>query len=137
MASEYGVTSKSSVGETPAIGQHVMLRTELPQASRVVRPASERIRIAGSTSCSFTKWNWMFCRVVMWPNPREIDGVGLLDRVDHARAGARGEQRQNAHTATKVEHGVARLDASPDGGGEVFDPFVCVGEEEAMKIERA
>ena len=48
-----------------------MLRTELPQASRVVSPASARRRIAGSTSCSRTKWNWMFWRVVMCPNPRE------------------------------------------------------------------
>src|SRR5262249_21244135 len=23
------------------------------------------------TSCSLTKWNWTFCRVVMWPKPRE------------------------------------------------------------------
>ena len=32
------MTSNSSVGDTPACGQHVMLRTELPHASRVVRP---------------------------------------------------------------------------------------------------
>ena len=48
-----------------------MLRTELPQASRVVSPASASRRIAGSTSCSFTKWNCRFWRVVTWPKPRE------------------------------------------------------------------
>src|SRR5438094_762163 len=39
-ASAYGVTSKRSSAATPASGQAVMLRTELPHASRVVRPAS-------------------------------------------------------------------------------------------------
>ena len=48
-----------------------MLRTELPQASRVVIPAAASSRIASSASCSLTKWNWTFCRVVMWPKPRE------------------------------------------------------------------
>ena len=54
-ASAYGVTSKRSSADTPAYGQPVMLRTELPHASRVVRPASASCRIAGSTSWSFTK----------------------------------------------------------------------------------
>ena len=79
------MTSKSSVGDTPAYGQHVMLRTELPHASRVVSPASASSRIAGSTSCSFTKWNWMFCRVVMWPKPREIPLADLGQRVELRR----------------------------------------------------
>jgi hypothetical protein len=48
-----------------------MFRTELPHASRVVRPASARRRITVSTSCSFTKWNWMFWRVVICPKRRE------------------------------------------------------------------
>ena len=48
-----------------------MLRTELPQASRVVSPSSAISRIAASTFFSRTKWNWMFCRVVMWQKPRE------------------------------------------------------------------
>ena len=48
-----------------------MLRTALPQASRVVRPSSASSRIAGSASFSSTKWNWMFCRVVTWQKPRE------------------------------------------------------------------
>ena len=48
-----------------------MFRTELPHASRVVMPASASRRIAGSTSCSGTKCNCTFCRVEMWPNPRE------------------------------------------------------------------
>ena len=59
------------VGGDAGVRAAVMLRTELPHASRVVRPASASRRIAGSTSCSLTKWNWTFCRVVMWPKPRE------------------------------------------------------------------
>ena len=70
-ASAYGVTSNGSSSATPAYGQAVMLRTELPQASRVVRPAAARSRIAGSASCSLTKCSWMFWRVVMCPKPRE------------------------------------------------------------------
>ena len=56
----------------PAYGHAVMLRTELPHASRVVSPASASRRIAGSASCSLTKWNWMFWRVVMWPKPPRV-----------------------------------------------------------------
>src|ERR1041384_5925909 len=37
-ACAYGVTSNDSVLQTPAYGQAVTLRTELPQASRVVPP---------------------------------------------------------------------------------------------------
>ena len=70
-ASAYGVTSNSSSADVPAYGHAVMLRTELPQASRVVMPTSASRRMAGSASCSFTKWSWMFWRVVMWPNRRE------------------------------------------------------------------
>ena len=42
-------------------------------AARLARgeAASASRRIAGSTSWSFTKWNWMFWRVVTWPKPRE------------------------------------------------------------------
>jgi len=39
----------------PAYGHVVMFRTELPHASRVVTPTSSSMRIAGSTSWSFTK----------------------------------------------------------------------------------
>jgi hypothetical protein len=46
-----------------------MLRTELPQASRVVRPTSASRRSAASASASLTKWSWTFCRVVTWPAP--------------------------------------------------------------------
>ncbi len=55
----------------PAYGHDVMLRTELPHASRVVSPVCARSRIINSASLSSTKWNWTFCRVVTWPNPRE------------------------------------------------------------------
>ena len=45
--------------------------------------------MACSTSWSFMKWSWMFCRVVMWPKPREYCsadiGEGLeLRRVEDA-----------------------------------------------------
>ena len=51
---------ESSVGDTPAFGQHVMLRTSCRTPARRQAPR-RRIRIAVSTSWSFTKWNWMFC----------------------------------------------------------------------------
>ena len=41
IASAYGVTSKISPSATPAHGQAVMFRTELPQASRVVSPVGK------------------------------------------------------------------------------------------------
>ena len=47
-----------------------MLRTVSPQASRVVTPASASRRSAAGRSWTLTKWNWMFWRVVMWPQPR-------------------------------------------------------------------
>jgi len=52
---EGGGADEVKGADTPANGQAVMLRTELPQASRVVMPASASRRMAGSTSCSFTK----------------------------------------------------------------------------------
>ena len=39
-------------------------RTEFPQASRVVRPASSSRSMSASTSVIFTKWSCTFCRVV-------------------------------------------------------------------------
>ncbi len=69
IASAYGVTSKGSCPDTPAYGQPVMLRTELPHASRVVMPAAPRWRTTASTSSILMKWNCMFCRVVMCPFP--------------------------------------------------------------------
>ncbi len=65
MPSAYGVTSNCSVADTPASAHAVMFLTELPHASLVVTPAAASSRIAGSASCSFTKWNWMFWRVVI------------------------------------------------------------------------
>src|SRR5581483_975927 len=44
-AREYGVTSKVSSAQTPAKGHAVTLRTELPQASRVVMFAAARRRM--------------------------------------------------------------------------------------------
>ena len=91
MISEYGVTSNGSVADTPANAHAVMLRTELPQASRDVMPASASRRITSSASCTLTKWNCMFCRVVMCPKPREysLGDVGqrveLLGRQDALR----------------------------------------------------
>src|SRR5437016_13609174 len=46
----------------PATGQAVMLRTVLPQASRVVSPQSASKRMATGTFSSLTKWNWTFSR---------------------------------------------------------------------------
>ena len=50
-ASAYPVTSNVSVRQTPATGHPVMLRTPLPQASRVVMPtaASRRISVGPSS----------------------------------------------------------------------------------------
>ena len=53
--------------DTPAHGSPVTLRTVLPQASRVERPASPIMRIALAASGSGMWWNWKFWRVVMWP----------------------------------------------------------------------
>ncbi len=49
----------------------MMLRTVSPHASRLVIPTLARSRIRAGTRSRLTKWNWMFCRVVMWPHPRE------------------------------------------------------------------
>src|SRR5512144_2222957 len=68
-ASTYGVGSNGSPWATPANGQQVQLRTEWPQASLVVMPASASRRSAASTSAIATKWYWTFCRVVTWPLP--------------------------------------------------------------------
>ena len=45
VALAYGVTSKTSPWQTPASGQAVTLRTELPHASRVVIPTAASLRI--------------------------------------------------------------------------------------------
>ena len=47
----YGVTSNTSSRQTPDSGHAVTLRTELPQASRVVMPtaASRRINVGVSS----------------------------------------------------------------------------------------
>ena len=47
------------------------LRTVSPQASRLVIPMLARSRMSDGTRSRSTKWNWMFWRVVMWPQPRE------------------------------------------------------------------
>jgi len=68
---------------TPAYGQQVMLRTEFPQASRVVTPTLARSCIASSTSCSFTKWNWMFWRAECAPLVgADLPALKLLQRGD-------------------------------------------------------
>jgi hypothetical protein len=68
-ASTYGVGSNGSSFATPANGQHVQLRTELPHASLVVMPDAASWVSAASVSASGTKWYWTFCRVVTWPLP--------------------------------------------------------------------
>ena len=47
------------------------LRTVSPQASRVVRPTLASSRMTAGICSSWTKCIWTFCRVVMWPQPRE------------------------------------------------------------------
>ena len=69
IASAQGVGSKGSAALAPASGQVVTLRTLLPQASRLVRPASAAMRRTFSTSASLTKFSWRFCRVVRCPRP--------------------------------------------------------------------
>jgi hypothetical protein len=54
-ARAYGTTSKTSVRQTPAIGQAVTLRMELPQASRVVMPTAPSRRINAGVSSIWTK----------------------------------------------------------------------------------
>ena len=48
-----------------------MLRTVSPHASRLVMPTVPSSRMTSGIFSSCTKWNWMFCRVVMWPQPPE------------------------------------------------------------------
>ena len=55
IAFAYGVTSNASVRHTPASGQAVTLRTELPQASRVVIPAAASRRMIVGVSSMWTK----------------------------------------------------------------------------------
>ena len=50
--------------QTPERGQAVTLRTELPQASRVVMPTEARRRIKSGVSSRWTKWIWKSWRVV-------------------------------------------------------------------------
>ena len=70
VASAHGLMSSTSKGQAPARWQPVTLRTVSPHASRVVSPTLARSRSSSGTRSSWTKWNWMFCRVVMWPQPR-------------------------------------------------------------------
>ena len=74
-ARPYGVTSNGAPAHTPASAQAVTLRTVLPHASFVVRPTSSKRRMASAARASCTKWSWMFCRVVTWPQPRENSSV--------------------------------------------------------------
>ena len=69
-ASAQGLMSSTSNGHAPARWQPCTLRTVSPHASRVVRPTDASCHITSGMSDSSTKWNWMFCRVVMWPHPR-------------------------------------------------------------------
>ena len=50
--------------QTPAYGQAVTLRTELPHASRVVMPTAASRRIRSGVSSMWTKCSWMSWRVV-------------------------------------------------------------------------
>ncbi len=70
-ASAYGVTSNVSVLHTPASGQAVTLRTELPHASRVVMSTAASRRIRSGVSSMWTKWSWMSWRVVTCEIPSE------------------------------------------------------------------
>ena len=67
--------SKPSPGETPPQGQAVTLRTVLPQASREVTPTSPSRSSAASEPRAVTKWSCRFCRVLMWPKPRDQRSV--------------------------------------------------------------
>ena len=51
-AAAYGVTSKGSLAQTPAMAHPVTLRTVLPHASRVVRPTEASIRMMVGVSGS-------------------------------------------------------------------------------------
>ena len=75
VASAHGVMSSTSNGQAPARWQPCTLRTVSPHASRVVSPTEASSRRTSGTRSSCTKWNWMFWRVVRWPQPRRV-GVG-------------------------------------------------------------
>ena len=79
---------------TPAYGQPVMLRTELPQASRVVRPASAMRRIAVSTSCSL--------------HEVELHVLARRDVAEAARVAAR--RRRRGRELGRVEDALRDLD---------------------------
>ena len=55
MAFAYGVTSNVCSRHTPAMGHAVTLRTEFPQASRVVMPTDARRRISAGVSSMWMK----------------------------------------------------------------------------------
>ena len=57
MASAYGVESNSSSGQTPDKGLHITFLTELPHASREVRPTSANPRKISETSSKITQCN--------------------------------------------------------------------------------
>ena len=130
-----------------------MLRTELPHASRVVKPASARRRIASSASCRRTKWNWMFWRVVMWPNPREYCSATSASacscaRRDHALRNLDAHHlrvggltlpvgaTQQAERAPLVRRDLAPLELSQQVGELVDVPFVGEREPCAAKCLR-
>ena len=69
------MTSNVSVWQTPASGQAVTLRTELPHASRVVMPTAASRRMSVGVSSMWTKWSWMSCRVVMCRIPSEYSSA--------------------------------------------------------------
>ena len=69
------MTSKTSSWQTPAIGQAVTLRTELPHASRVVMPTAASRRISAGVSSTCMKWSWKSCRVVTWAIPSEYSSA--------------------------------------------------------------
>ena len=74
-ARAYGVTSNACVVHTPATGQVVTLRTELPHASRVVMPAAASRRIRSGVSTMWMKWSCTSWRVVMWLMPSEYSSA--------------------------------------------------------------
>ena len=62
-----GLTLASASGRP--VAEVLYLNGEVkPVAGRQGQASS---RIAGSASCSAMKWNCTFCRVEMWPKPRE------------------------------------------------------------------
>ena len=51
------------------------LRTELPQASRVVMPTAASRRMIAGVSSMWTKWSWKSCRVVTCAMPSEYSSA--------------------------------------------------------------